>query len=55
MERSTVMNSVLGNGDRQEQVELTEVQKAQHKALHSLTQILYTHLQRVSCHYIIIL
>ncbi|CAB3249536.1 unnamed protein product [Arctia plantaginis] len=47
MERSTVMNSVLGSGDRLEQIELTEVQKAQHKALHSLTQILYTHLQRI--------
>ncbi|XP_075983075.1 integrator complex subunit 1 [Anticarsia gemmatalis] len=45
MERSTVMNSVLGSGERVEQ-ELGDLQRAQHKALHALTFILYTHLQK---------
>lgn len=48
MERSTVMNSVLGSGERLDQLELSESQRDQHRALHSLTQILYTHLQQVS-------
>ncbi|CAD0204094.1 unnamed protein product [Chrysodeixis includens] len=45
MERSTVMNSVLGTGERAD--EMLEPQLAQHRALHALTQIMYDYLQKV--------
>ncbi|PZC76809.1 hypothetical protein B5X24_HaOG204126 [Helicoverpa armigera] len=45
MERATVMGSVVGTGDRPD--EPTEPQHAQHRALYSVTKILYEYLQKV--------
>ncbi|KAJ0173426.1 hypothetical protein K1T71_010575 [Dendrolimus kikuchii] len=47
MERTSVMASVLGSGELRERMELQQLQLAQHKALHAVTQIMYAHLQKV--------